>query len=540
MPAKSMVLVLENKELWVGCGNKIVIVDTTSLAIMDEIAVYQTQRTHVRIMVTDGTRVWSADRRSSKILQWEVSSRQLTNIFDCDVNNPVGHVLNTDVRESRRFTARKGDRGRFSGRDRTVSDPPDMRDPSFTEAMFKEAMARSKSEEDGETDSQSRDDSLPRRTGSSSEFVVGATGNGPPENSGDMDSEKAQFALSRFRSLSAETDSNDSGISSFRSTATVPVDASIASGTSRSRAQDLQTKDDSVPVTSENVSSVVEKTAPVGSNQNVVEQDIESHRGTTTYDTSETSPMTSPVDNNQKITGGAQKESGDKTAEVDKETDTKEPLDKDEGADFELVDRDETRQAFIEGARKSTGSESASTQQCASMVSLRQPFNSPSRAPSLMSSTKRKSQRRRETNEDNKSQPTKPWAARPRLRILAGSINRVTALLLVNGTLWIGRGIGDVLTMNVNSANNDLPLGHVFAQLESDNLLGYENGQVDEIVNSGTDKVVCLRRLETPRGSIDTEDRGMERYQLVVWEAWGDAEFRKFRSRLEEFNSLVE
>jgi len=110
----------------------------------------------------------------------------------------------------------------------------------------------------------------------------------------------------------------------------------------------------------------------------------------------------------------------------------------------------------------------------------------------------------------------------------------------VNGSLWIGRGVGDVLTVNVNSANNDLPLGYVFAQLESDNLLGYENGQVDEIVNGGTNKIVCLRRLEPMRKNAASEDRFTERYQIIVWEAWGDLEFRKFRRQLNEFNSLVE
>lgn len=135
---------------------------------------------------------------------------------------------------------------------------------------------------------------------------------------------------------------------------------------------------------------------------------------------------------------------------------------------------------------------------------------------------------------------TKPWARRPRLRILAGSINRVTALLLVNGTLWIGRGVGDILTVNVNSADNGLPPGHVFAQLESDNLLGYQNGQVDEIVTSGTSKIVCLRRLELDRGSTTNEDQFTERYQLTVWEAWGETEFRWFKDRLDDFNALVE
>ncbi|XP_078364681.1 leucine-rich repeat serine/threonine-protein kinase 1-like isoform X2 [Oculina patagonica] len=603
MPAKSMVLVRDNKELWVGCGNKIVIVDTSTLAVLDEIAVYQTPRTHVRIMVTDGMRVWSADRRSSKILQWEVSNRQLTNIFDCDVDIPVGVALNTDVKEPRRFSSGKWSSERFSGRNRAISDPPGTLNPSYTEAMLKEAMAAFKGSQEGdERESLRTGDSLPREAKSSARLDREAQRNGSIENSDDgdlMSSErtppvtipgsKPQFfsgqeleenVLSRFRSLSAETDSGtsvDSGVSSFRSTCTTKsnrtnTSTSASSGAARVHAEDSRTDVDSasVTLTSENVSSVSERTAPLDSNQNVVEQERESNAGTSSKDETRDEsttilPVESEQERHQETSGtlntesnpianvtddrnGTQQALGEdesrrKSDQSSKEVDDTKELEENE-AEFELVDREETRQAFIEGTRRQTAlPESTSTQQCASMASLRLPFSSSSRAPSLMSSKKRKSQRR-QADEGNKSpptvQPTKPWASRPRLRILAGSINRVTSLLLVNGTLWIGRGIGDVLTMNVNSANNDVPLGHVFAQLECDNLLGYENGQVDEIVNSGTNKVVCLRRLEPTRGSADNEDRFTERYQLVVWEAWGDTEFRKFRTQLDEFNSLVE
>lgn len=588
-----MVLVRDNKELWVGCGNKIVIVDTSTLAVLDEIAVYQTPRTHVRIMVTDGARVWSADRRSAKILQWEVSSRHLTNIFDCDVDSAVGVVLNTDVQEPRRFASGKGNSERSSRRHRAISDPPGSLYPSYTEAMFKEAMASIGSQEGDEGESFRSGDSLPREAKPPSRVDLGAQRNGSLENSDDGDllssnrtppvtipGSKPQFfseqeaVLSRFRSLSAETDSGtsvDSGVSSFRNTCTTKGNGanrstSATSGTARAKAEDSRTEDDSALVTSENVSSVNEGTVPLDSRQNVVEQERETNAGTSSkVETSGELTMGSPVESNQEkhheVSGTLDIESIPIANVTDDRNETQQAVSEDKSrskddeslqqiddtkiseqseADFELVDREETRQAFIEGTRRqTTRTDSASTQQCASMTSLQLSFRSSLRAPSLMSSKKRKSQRR-QTNEDTKSPPTKPWAARPRLRILAGSINRVTSLLLVNGTLWIGRGTGDVLTMNVNSANNDAPLGHVFAQLESDNLLGYENGQVDEIVNSGTNKVVCLRRLEPARGSTGNEDRFMERYQLVVWEAWGDTEFRRFSTQLDEFNSVVE
>ena len=586
MPAKSMVLVRDNKELWVGCGNKIIIVDTNTLVLLDEIAVYQTPRTHVRMMVTDGLRVWSGDRRSPKILQWAVSSRQLTNIFDCDSDSPVGVVLSTDVKEPRHFSAAAGS----SRRNRAISDPPGNLNPSYTEAMFREAMASEGNFEDDGKGSISRDDSLPREAPSFPSINLKVKKRGTLENPEDGDSmslnqsppvtipgsqakffsekEMEENILSRFRSLSAETSASvDSGVPSFRSTGTAKSNtanpkASTTSGAARSGTEDSRTDEDSSSVTSENFPSVK---VSIDLSESTVEQERESNEGTiskdetsdetsavlaaesnqerrhktpVTVDTESTSTASVTEDRNASQEELGEDKSRNQTGGVREDVD--DSKDRDQGeSEFELVDREETRQAFIEGKRRSARLESASTQQCASMASLQLSVSSPSRAPSLMSSNRRKSVRRK-ANEGNKSPPSKPWAARPRLRILAGSMNRVTSLLLVNGSLWIGRGVGDVLTVNVNSANNDLPLGYVFAQLESDNLLGYENGQVDEIVNSGTNKVVCLRRLEPTRQNAADEDRFTERYQIIVWEAWGDSEFRKFRRQLNEFSSLVE
>ena len=555
MPAKSMVLVLDNKELWIGCGNKIVIVDTSTLVILDEIAVYQTQRTHVRIMVTDGARVWSADRRSTKILQWEVSTRQLTHIFDCDVDNPLGVVLCSELTEPRRFADKGGSIDR--SRARTISDPTgSVGEPSYTESMFKEAMDR-------ET-KQKGHKSLPRDMTSSAR--------GDNSDHEDLDSSFSSPATisgsQAKRPLPSESDSvasADSEVSSFRSTRT--TGSTVTSATlDAARGQDEDSRADLVLAseTSKNVLSEGEETVPFDGSQNVTEQEIKSNEEVYSEDqTSESSSMFPSDESKPSVSDTARIECKSSASEDKDRAKTQQSVDEDNSvitsddslkdgdanevrkqneANFELVDREETRQAFIEGTRKTVPSKSANTQQCPSMDTLQIRFTSSARAPSLMSSQKRKSQRRQTAEDNSKSPPTttKPWAGRPRLRVLAGSINRVTSLLLVNGTLWAGRGVGDVLTVNVNPANNDLPLGYVFAQLESDNQLGYENGQVDEIVNSGSNKVVCLRRLESARGSQSNEERFTERYQLVVWEAWGDTEFKRFKDRLDNFNSLVE
>ena len=556
-----MVLVRENKELWVGCGNKIVIVDAKTLRILDEIAVYQTQRTHVRIMVTDGARVWNADRKSTKILQWEVSTRQLTHIFDCDVDSAVGKVLCSEAMEPRR-KERQESLNRV--RDGPISDPLDSFDqPSYTEAMFKEAMNR-EANEDVKTESLRKYYSFPRNTPSpgfgiseDEDSDISAKSVSPPVS---IPGSQARFLRgkasqetlpSRGRSLSAKTESSaslDSGISSLRITSITRSDTErTVKNTSSSNLQD-DLQDEKAPLreTCEEVHSKVEQMKPFDT-----EQELDSIGGLSTE-----SHKRSTIDQQQDSSeteniGSCSSKSEPDTQQVGTESvitsDEKvEELDGDQNeAQFELVDKEETRQAFVEGTKKVPRSDEGSSQHCPSMDTLQMRFNSSSRAPSLISSQRRRSQRRpkpQENNNNNNVPPTstKPWARRPRLRILAGSINRVTALLLVNGTLWIGRGVGDILTVNVNSADNGLPPGHVFAQLETDNLLGYQNGQVDEIVTSGTSKIVCLRRLELDRGSTTNEDQFTERYQLTVWEAWGETEFRRFKDRLDDFNALVE
>lgn len=552
-----MVLVRENKELWVGCGNKIVIVDTKTLRVLDEIAVYQTQRTHVRIMVTDGARVWNADRKSTKILQWEVSTRQLTHIFDCDVDSAVGKVLCSEAMEPRR-KERQESLNRV--RDTPISDPLESFDqPSYTEAMFKEAMNR-EANEDVKTESLRKYYSFPRNTPSpgfgiseDEDSDISAKSVSPPVS---IPGSQARFLRgkasqetlpSRGRSLSAKTESSaslDSGISSLRITSITRSDTErTVKNTSSTNLQDEKA---SLRENCEEVHSKLEQMKPFDTEQELDSNgglSTESHKGST-IDQQQDSSETENI-------GSCSSKSEPDTQQVGTESvitsDEKvEELDGDQNeVQFELVDKEETRQAFVEGTKKVPRSDEGSSQNCPSMDTLQMRFNSSSRAPSLMSSQRRKSQRRpkpQENNNNNNVPPTstKPWARRPRLRILAGSINRVTALLLVNGTLWIGRGVGDILTVNVNSADNGLPPGHVFAQLESDNLLGYQNGQVDEIVTSGTSKIVCLRRLELDRGSTTNEDQFTERYQLTVWEAWGETEFRWFKDRLDDFNALVE
>ena len=93
-PAKNMVFTKNNKELWVASGNSIAIIDVPNLQLVEQIKVFTLPRHMVTQLVTDGERVWSTDRKSSIVYQWDVATRKKQFKFDCDVAcNAKGFVL---------------------------------------------------------------------------------------------------------------------------------------------------------------------------------------------------------------------------------------------------------------------------------------------------------------------------------------------------------------------------------------------------------------------------------------------------------------
>ena len=85
-PAKSLVLTKGGKELWVASGNCIAIVDVQNLQLVHQIRVFTLHRYMITQLVTDGERVWSIDRKSTNIQQWDVETRQKVFKFDCDIS----------------------------------------------------------------------------------------------------------------------------------------------------------------------------------------------------------------------------------------------------------------------------------------------------------------------------------------------------------------------------------------------------------------------------------------------------------------------
>lgn len=89
-----MVFTKHGKELWVASGNSIAIIDVSNLQLIQQIKVFALARQMVTQLVTDDERVWTIDRKSSIIYEWDVENRKKQFEFDCDVeSNARGCVL---------------------------------------------------------------------------------------------------------------------------------------------------------------------------------------------------------------------------------------------------------------------------------------------------------------------------------------------------------------------------------------------------------------------------------------------------------------
>jgi len=157
---------------------------------------------------------------------------------------------------------------------------------------------------------------------------------------------------------------------------------------------------------------------------------------------------------------------------------------------FEFVDRSKV---VVAAAKERTKSVTRRNVEAVSMKSLKVNPKSISRGPSLMKSRKRKSLR---YQNQTQAQPSND-ATRPRLYVMAGSINKVMAILYVGGTLWVGRGGGDLLVINVDPDANDYLYGEIIAQMKCDCYLQYfQEGEVDRLIKAGNNKVrtvfICL------------------------------------------------
>lgn len=451
-PVKSMVLTKDNEELWVSCGNQIIVMNTDTLSIIKEIPVYSSQRAHVRKMVACDDRVWSIDRRSTKILQWDVQTHHLTHVFDLEVENPVM---------------------------KSVCKP-------FCETEGVDI---------GEEDAKRQGDTVPRMWRNRAE-----TNRPPPPYPGDENTAAKTLV---DRALGGDTRLSRSGALKSRSSSPLPVNpAGVPSIVVDKPAKMDPEESPPMGLNAEGDSEPGSSSAETGSQPEVTEATDTQAKNVYPAD-EESLPKEIPREDDANITLGSSVDSGcfsessmksvdlkalnealvipSDTKTIPEEENKDSENNNEKEAAFEVVNRTEI---VVEAAKERRESKASLSIEAASMSSLTANPKSISRGPSLMRSRKRKSLRN-----DGAQASSRREASRPRLHVMTGSVNKVMTVLHTGGTLWVGRGKGDVIVINVDAASNTYFYGEVIAQLKCDNFLHFASGQVDEIIQSGNNKV---------------------------------------------------
>lgn len=121
-------------------------------------------------------------------------------------------------------------------------------------------------------------------------------------------------------------------------------------------------------------------------------------------------------------------------------------------------------------------------------------------------------------------------AMRPRLtsrtkalRKFTGS-TRATSLVLVKDTLWIGRGMGDIIIIDIGKGQDH---GRVLARLCDENSEKYGNRSGNKLVVVDNKYVVSSQWLEL--SDVQKSESGVSSHQqITVWEAWDKSSIEAF------------
>ena len=85
-----LLFVKDGRELWVGCGNQVGIIDVDTLDVVHKIRAYVSPRSNIRSMVTNGHTVFTINRKTPDVFQWDIESRQCICKFNVEQENPRG------------------------------------------------------------------------------------------------------------------------------------------------------------------------------------------------------------------------------------------------------------------------------------------------------------------------------------------------------------------------------------------------------------------------------------------------------------------
>ena len=98
---------------------------------------------------------------------------------------------------------------------------------------------------------------------------------------------------------------------------------------------------------------------------------------------------------------------------------------------------------------------------------------------------------------------------------------KVTSLLVVKDSLWIGRDTGDIIITNIDKESPyDYRFGEVIAVLSVQSFLCWSHGAIRQLMPVGSDRVVACRDFVSYDAKL--------RHQLLVWEKWGCKDVNDF------------
>ena len=104
---------------------------------------------------------------------------------------------------------------------------------------------------------------------------------------------------------------------------------------------------------------------------------------------------------------------------------------------------------------------------------------------------------------------------------------RTTSLVIVDQTLWVARGMGDVLVIDITGTNSH---GKVLARLATEDCEKYGNRSYQKLVQVAGEYVVSSQWLEPV--DIQGGDSSVVAHQAItIWEAWSHKKIEQFMTR---------
>ena len=127
---------------------------------------------------------------------------------------------------------------------------------------------------------------------------------------------------------------------------------------------------------------------------------------------------------------------------------------------------------------------------------------------------------------------------------------RTTSLAIVDQTLWVGRGMGDVLVLDISGGGDH---GTVLVRMASEDCIKYGNRSYHKLVLVANEYVVSSQWLEpvelrkSYKGRDSDEPFLCAHQEVTIWEAWSHKRIQEFNSRKramlaeeENFNSSID